>query len=144
MSDAKYRAMLSLSLRSILAVFIKSMLDWRYNGRLGAVFVLWRKASPASYAKSSSSVMTAQFSSSAASFARTRASSISFTRVARMEWGQSTGPLAFDTPRAILSSRFEGGMGPLNGVRRCAGRASRVWHAIGDEMKLKKMKETYS
>jgi hypothetical protein len=79
------------------------------------------------HANSSSSVMVVLlFSSSAVSLARMRASSTSFARVARMEWGQSTGPFALETPRAILSSRFDGGTGPLNGVSRCAGRASRV------------------
>jgi hypothetical protein len=65
--------------------------------------------------------------SSAASFARMRASSRSLARVARIECGHSLGPLAFETPRAILSSRFYGGTGPLNGVSRWEGRASSVW-----------------
>ena len=49
-------------------------------------------------------------------------------RVARMECGQSLGPLAASIPRAILSSRLDGGTDPLKGVMRCAGRASSVWN----------------
>lgn len=60
---------------------------------------------------------------------------MSLTRVARREWGQSTGPLACETPRAILSRRLDGGIGPLKGVTRWAGRASRVWKGVNDEDK---------
>ena len=118
--------MCSLLWRSILAEFIKSMLDRRYSGRVGTVLVVCCKTSPGEYASSSSSMMIRRFWSWAASLARMRASSINFTRVARMECGQSTGPFALATPRAILSRRFEGGTTPLNGVKRCAGNASSV------------------
>lgn len=56
-----------------------------------------------------------------------RARAMSFARVARMECGHSLGPLAWATPRAILSSRLEGGIEPLKGVKRCAGSASKVY-----------------
>ena len=125
-----HRLKVSLSLRSSLADAIKSMLDCLYSGFLGlaGVFVVGCNTispeNPVEY--SSSSAMDLARFSSAASLARMRASSRSLARVARMEWGHSLGPLACDTPRAILSSRFDGGTGPLNGVSRWDGRASSV------------------
>ena len=67
-----------------------------------------------------------------------RANSRSLTRVARMEWGQSEGPLVWETPRAILLRRLEGGMGPLKGVTRCAGSASKVYIREYEEKRIGK------
>jgi hypothetical protein len=127
-----HRLILSLFLRSSLLGFKKSMLDCRYNGRLGGVLVVCCNTSLlpwSEYSKllsSSSSRMALRRATWVASFAWRRASSISFTRVARKECGQSSEPLACDTPRAILSRRLEGGTAPLNGVRRWEGKASSV------------------
>jgi hypothetical protein len=122
--------MLSLLLRSILADFMKSMLDWRYSGRVGTVLVVCCRTSPGEYESSSSSMIIRYFWSWPASLARTRASSINLTRVARMECGHSSGPFALATPRATLSSKLEGGTTPLKGVNRCAGNASRVYEMV--------------
>ena len=82
---------------------------------------------------------------SASSFALLRANSKSLTRVARMECGQSEGPLAWETPRAILSRRLDGGMGPLKGVTRCAGSASKVYIREYEGNKtVEKTERTYS
>ena len=54
-----------------------------------------------------------------------RASPTTLARVACWEWGQSTGPLASATPRAILSNRLERA-GPSNGVSRCDGNEPKV------------------
>ncbi len=109
-----------LSAGSSLEDCIKSILDCLYRGRLGPVLVVcWRTSLSEG---SSSAIVSLEVSS----VVRLRASSTILARVARREWGHSMGPFADMTPRAILSRRLDGGTGPLNGVNRCEGRASKV------------------
>jgi len=100
------------------------MLDWRYGALLRLIRLEGLRTSRDSSSSQDSSAIPAM---GVLSLARRRASSTILARVARCEWGQSAGPLASATPRAILSSRLEGGTGPLNGVSRWDGNASRVW-----------------
>lgn len=113
-----YRAMVSEE--PGLEGWRKSMLDCLCRGRLNPL--------PCFCCEESRSVpsSSAIVSLAASSFARRRASSMILALVARREWGHSVVPLARITPFAILSRRFDGGTGPLNGVRMWAGRASNV------------------
>lgn len=114
--------MLELSWRLVLAGCIKSILDCLYKARLRPMLVVC--CSGASSVLSSSAMVPLP-GPSRDSLVRTRASSTILARVARVECCQSL-PFASATPRAILSRRFEGGTGPLKGVSRCEGNASRV------------------
>ena len=91
------------------------MLDWRYKALLRLMRLDGLRISRGSSSSPDSSAIPAM---GVLSLTRRRASSTILARVARCEWGQSTGPLASATPRAILSNRLEGGTGPLNGVSK--------------------------
>lgn len=94
---------------------MKSILDCRYRGRPWLVLVVCCNTSQSD---PSSSAIVSLAPSFRVSLVQMRASSTIFARVARKEWGQSRGPLALDTPLAILSNRFDGGTGPLKGVSK--------------------------
>ena len=121
-----YRLILALSLRLVFAGCMKSILDCLYKGRLRPILVVC--ASGASSALSSSA-MVSLADSSREFLARARASSTILARVARMECIHPA-PFASETPRASLSRRFEGGTGPLKGVSKCEGKASRVYRSV--------------
>ena len=125
---------LSLMLSFLLgsASGIKSMLDWRYNVLLRLMRLDGFRTERGSSSSPDSSAIPAI---GVLSLARHRASSTILARVPRWEWGQSTGPLASATPRAILSNRLEGGTGPLNGVSRWDGNASKVCLTRGEREK---------